>query len=98
MGRHLLCLIDLIGRMQTFVELMDNEVPMTFRSDRDFVVNSVVATIGVAIAEEAPDRWFHPETYSGRFIKEILLSALIAFLLGYFVYLRRSPPAALWVW
>jgi hypothetical protein len=63
-----------------------------------FVLNSLIATIGVAISEGPFYHAFNPRTYKGMYLKEITLSAGIAFLLGCFIYLKWRVPASQWVW
>ena len=71
---------------------------MTFRPARDFLFNSLVATIGVAIAESSVYSVFQPQTLDGAYLKEIILSAVIAFALGYIVYFKWEFRSAFWVW
>jgi hypothetical protein len=64
-----------------------------------FVIDSIVASLGVAIFESSLYRLFRqPTDIRGIYEKEFLLSAGIAFILGLFVYWRLIRRTALWVW
>jgi hypothetical protein len=71
---------------------------MSLRAVRNFIFNSVLATIGVAIMEGAVYPLVNPKTYAGRYLKELLISAAIAFLLGYLAYFKWRSATAFWVW
>ncbi len=63
-----------------------------------FVGNWLTAVIGTAIWSAGLYRIFHARTVGGVYLKEIFLSAVIAFLLGYFVFYRWKSVPAKWVW
>ena len=69
------------------------------RGAASFVGNVLTALIGTAIWDAGLSRIFHPRTIRGIYLTEIGLSAVIAFLLGYFVFYKwKSAPAkAVWV-
>ncbi len=68
------------------------------RATASLVGNWLTAAIGTAIWNAEFEHIFHPGTIRGLYIREILLSAVVAFLLGYFVFYKwRSAPAK-WVW
>jgi hypothetical protein len=71
---------------------------MTFRVVRDLLFNSALAVIGVIIVEEAVYPVYRPTTIVGVYEKEFLLSAGVAFGLGFLVYFRWQYRTALWVW
>jgi hypothetical protein len=64
-----------------------------------FVIDLVVASLGVAIFEASIYRLLpQPATIVGSYWKEFLISAAIAFVLGFFVYWKLIRRTALWVW
>ncbi|HXE62187.1 MAG TPA: hypothetical protein VN519_01530 [Bryobacteraceae bacterium] len=71
---------------------------MSFWGIRDFLFNSALAVIGVVIVEEAVYPLYRPATIVGVYEKEFLLSAGVAFALGFLVYFKWQYRAALWVW
>jgi hypothetical protein len=69
-----------------------------FRFARDFLLNSVAATLGVAILESSVHHAFHQKTFTEIYVEAVFLDAAIAFLLGFFVYFKWKAQAALLVW
>jgi hypothetical protein len=57
-----------------------------------------VAVVGTAIAEYDVKNFYHPHTFAGEYIKEVVLSSLCALFLGWFVYYKWRPPTAKWIW
>jgi hypothetical protein len=68
-----------------------------FRASGVFVLNILVAAIGTAIVE-APFYNFPYHSAPTAVVKEDVLSAVAAFGLGYFVYVRFRSDLAKWVW
>jgi hypothetical protein len=64
-----------------------------------FAIDLVVVFLGVAILESSLYRLFpQPADITGIYKKEFLMSAGIAFSLGFFVYWKLIRRTALWVW
>lgn len=67
------------------------------RSGGLWLVNVLVALFGTAVIEAPFSPVFHPRTIQALLIKQYLLSALFASLLGFFVYRRWRLKTAKWV-
>ena len=68
-----------------------------FRAAGMFLVNVTAATIGTTIFDSELYRIFPAQTPWGMLQRESVLSALIAFGLGYFVYYKWRPHSSKWV-
>ena len=64
----------------------------------EFVLNSLTAIIGTAVIGAEFSSLFHTHTLEGVFRKEVLLSVVIAFLLGYLAFYKLTSATAKWVW
>jgi hypothetical protein len=62
-----------------------------------WLLNLIVALFGTAVVETPLSRLFHPHTISDVIVRTYALSALIAFVLGFFVYSQWKPSMAKWV-
>jgi len=60
-------------------------------------LNLIVALFGTAVVETPLSRLFHPHTISDVIVRTYALSALIAFVLGFFVYRQWKSSMAKWV-
>ena len=60
--------------------------------------NLLVASVGTAIFEEAFYNFYHPISREGSYAKEMILSVVVAFLLGGFIYYKWNAGAAKWIW
>jgi hypothetical protein len=69
-----------------------------------FLGNVLTASIGTKTATDELGlshllrRIVHPDTFGGRALEDDILTALIAFALGYFVYYKWRSSSAKWVW
>jgi len=68
------------------------------RFARDFLINSAIAFLGVAISELSVYAIYRPRTIAAAYVKEILVSATVALVLGFIVYFKWRQKAALWIW
>ena len=80
------------------IQVSRKDIVVSLRVAGGFVLNSLLATFGVAIAESPFWRGYNPEGYKALYLKEIALSAGIAFLLGCLIYLKWRVPASRSVW
>jgi len=62
-----------------------------------WLLNLVVALFGTAVVETPLSRLFHPHTITDVLVRTYVLSALIAFVLGFFVYRQWKSSMAKWV-
>ena len=62
-----------------------------------WLLNLFVALFGTAVVETPLSRLFHPHTITDVIVRTYALSALIAFVLGFFVYRHWKPSMAKWV-
>ena len=65
---------------------------------RNLVLHLLTALFGTAIIASELSHIFHPQAIRGVFIRELVISASVAFLLGSFVYYKWKPPEAKWLW
>lgn len=63
-----------------------------------FFVNLLAATIGTAIVEAEFENVYHPATFAGLYAREMLLSVLLASLLGWVVAYKWKSEQAKWIW
>src|SRR5580692_6358201 len=68
------------------------------RSGGMFLGHLLAALIGTGIFESEIYRIFAPSTSNGRLLKATILSAAIAFALGYFVFWKWRSQSAKWLW
>lgn len=62
------------------------------------MLNVLTAALGTAIAEAGFQNLVHPQTVTGIYRKELLLSGAVAFALGCIVYFKWRSRVTLWVW
>lgn len=64
-----------------------------------YIFNLAVAVIGTKVAEDPFDKFVHfSDRTKAAVLKEVLLSACVAFVLGYFVCYKWHLTSAKWVW
>lgn len=73
------------------------KVPAGIRNTLLWLLNLIVALFGTAMVETPISRLFHPHTITDVIVRTYALSALIAFVLGFFVYRQWKPSMAKWV-
>lgn len=70
----------------------------TFPRPIEFLLNCLAAIFGTVLFEAAFGNLFHPRTLGGIYVKQIVLSATVAFLLGSFVFYRWKYATSKWIW
>jgi hypothetical protein len=70
----------------------------TFPRPIEFVINCIAAIFGPVLFEAEFWNLFHPRTFGGIYLKQIALSATVAFLLGSFVFYRWKYATSKWTW
>jgi hypothetical protein len=73
------------------------KVAAGIRTTLFWLLNLVVALFGTAVVETPLSRPFHPRTITDALVKTYALSAVIAFVLGFFVYRQWKSSMAKWV-
>jgi len=63
-----------------------------------FLLNCLAAIFGTVLFEAEFWDLFHPSTPGAIYIKQIVLSATVAFLLGGFVFYRWKYGTSKWIW
>jgi hypothetical protein len=69
-----------------------------FRAAGSLFGNWLVAVAGTAMTESEFKNLSHPHTFEAIQTREMLLSAVVAALLGGFVYYKWKPAMAKWTW
>lgn len=64
----------------------------------EFLLNLIAANFGTGLFEAELSNLFHPHSLGGIYLKQIVLSATVAFLLGSFVFYRWKYASSKWVW
>jgi hypothetical protein len=82
--------------MEYFLQMWTRFVA-AFRSALLWLLNFIIALFGPAILGTPLSRFFHPHTIEQVIIRTYLLSAVIAFCLGFFIYRQWRPAVAKWV-
>jgi hypothetical protein len=62
-----------------------------------WLLNVVVALFGTAVVATPLSRLFHPHTITDVLVRAYTISAVVAFVLGFFVYRQWKPSMARWV-
>ncbi len=70
----------------------------TFPRPIEFLLNCLAAIFGTVLFEAEFRNIFHPRTPGGIYVREIVLSAAVAFLLGSFVFYRWKYATSKWIW
>jgi hypothetical protein len=63
-----------------------------------FLLNVLAAAVGTAMVDETFSALYRTETITQAYLKEILLSSIIAFALGVLVFYKWKVTLAKWVW
>ncbi len=83
-------------------EIYDRGAPVikiaTFPRPIEFLLNCLAAIFGTVLFEAGFWNLFHPRTPGGIYVKQIVLSATVAFLLGSFVFYRWKYATSKWIW
>jgi hypothetical protein len=64
----------------------------------ELLLNWLVAIFGTAVIEAPLSKLYHPHTIGSVLIREYLVSATVAGLMGFFIYRRWRSESAKWVW
>ncbi len=75
-----------------------HRIPRPVRVVGAFVGNWLAAVAGTAMTEDEFKPFYHPATFGGLYMREILLSTVVASLLGCFVYYKWKSATAKWIW
>jgi hypothetical protein len=81
------------------MEFDSSRIIISVRTGGAFLLNLAVATVGVGILESPYIRYVHFSPLSrASILRGDLLTAAVAFGIGYSVYARWQPIAAKWIW
>jgi len=70
---------------------------VSLRTARDFLLNWLTAAVGTALISEELARLVEARTARGLYLREIVFSAVVAFLLGYLIFYKWESRTSIWV-